>query len=152
MNMTPASPSHDKELVPRKLLFLTLGLMLASLVLVTTARLTDAPMSALPDMNAPIAAERLIILHGEMNGRATVLDQHGAVITRLAPDAGGFIAGMERVLARVRTQQGLPHELPVRLIRFESGRLALTDPHTDWRAELIGFGRDNTAAFAKLLH
>ena len=93
MNMTPASPSHDKELVPRKLLFLTLGLMLASLALVTTARLTDAPLSALPDMNAPIAAERLIILHGEMNGRATVLDQHGAVITRLAPDAGGFHRG-----------------------------------------------------------
>ena len=150
--MTTSPLPRDKELVPRKLLLLTLGMMLASLALVTTAKLTDAPMTALPDMNAPVAAERLIILHGEMNGRATVLDQHGQVITRLSPEAGGFIAGMQRALARVRTQHGLPQELPVRLIRFESGRLALTDPHTDWRAELIGFGRDNTAAFAQLLN
>lgn len=150
--MTTSPLPRDKELVPRKLLLLTLGMMLASLALVTTAKLTDAPMTALPDMNAPVAAERMIILHGEMNGRATVLDQHGQVITRLSPEAGGFIAGMQRALARVRTQHGLPQELPVRLIRFESGRLALTDPHTDWRAELIGFGRDNTTAFAQLLN
>jgi putative photosynthetic complex assembly protein len=39
----------------------------------------------------------------------------------------------------------------VRLIRFEDGRIALKDDLTGWRAELIGFGADNTAAFARLL-
>jgi hypothetical protein len=46
----------------------------------------------------------------------------------------------------------VPLQLPVRLVAFEDGRLALFDDATEWRAELIGFGRDNYAVFARLLN
>jgi hypothetical protein len=35
--------------------------------------------------------------------------------------------------------------------QHENGRLSIHDPSTGWRADLMGFGADNAAAFAKLL-
>lgn len=144
--------TEEKELIPRRLLNATIALVLSSLALVTAAKVFDAPIAATPDMAAPVAVERHIILDGQMNGSATVLDLNGAVIARFAPDKGGFIAGVNRALDQVRGQHGVGASLPVRLIRFEDGRLALVDDHTGWRAELIGFGPDNYAAFAQLLN
>ena len=150
--MSQAIHQGDKELIPRRLLIATIALMALSLAVVAFARVTDAPLTASPDMAAPIAAERQIILAGEMSGAATILDRHGAVIARLSPESGGFIAGVWRALTQVRGQRGVGASLPVRLIRFENGRLSLVDDHTGWRAELIGFGADNHAAFARLLN
>ncbi len=144
-------PSPDRELAPRRLRIATGLLMLTTLAIVTIARLTDAPLAATPAMDAPIAAEREIILHGEMSGAAIVMDTNGAVFARLSAQDGGFISGVWRALTQVRKQHRVPAGLPIRLIRFESGRLALVDDHTGWRAELIGFGPDNTRAFARLL-
>lgn len=144
--------NHDKELIPRRLLIATVALVLSTLALVTVAKVFDAPIAATPDMAAPVDRERLIILDGKMNGSATVLDVNGAVIAQFPPDKGGFIAGVKRALDQVRGQAGVGASLPVRLIRFENGRLALVDDHTGWRAELIGFGADNHAAFARLLN
>jgi hypothetical protein len=39
----------------------------------------------------------------------------------------------------------------VELMRHENGRFTISDPSTGWRADLMGFGRDNARAFAKLL-
>lgn len=142
----------ERELAPRRLRWATFALMLAVLALVTWARLTDAPLIAEPDMAAPIEAERQIILKGEMNGAARALDINGTVIARLAPEGGGFVSGVWRALTQVRKQHRVPAGLPIRLIRFKGGRLALVDDHSGWRVELIGFGPDNTRAFARLLH
>ena len=37
------------------------------------------------------------------------------------------------------------------LTRWDNGRLSLSDPLTDERIDVNGFGRDNLAAFARLL-
>jgi putative photosynthetic complex assembly protein len=64
---------------------------------------------------------------------------------------GGFINGVHRALERVRMQSKVAGNPPVRLVLFADGRLALRDPATGWRAELIGFGDDNRDAFLALL-
>lgn len=144
------TPPRDKEKIPRILVRAVGVLMLASLALASYARLTDAPLAAAPQ-EGPIAEAREIRIYAERTGAATVLDAYGGVIARLDPSDGGFIAGVARALAQVRKSQGVAADAAVRLVRYQDGRLALRDPHTGWRAELVGFGEDNAAAFAALL-
>lgn len=146
------SAAPEKELVPARLRWALVLLVTSVLAVVTFAKVTDAPMIAQPDMGAPVIAERSIILKGELSGAAWALDLNGTVIARLAPEGGGFISGVWRALTQVRKQHRVPVNLPIRLIRFEGGRLALVDDHTGWRAELVGFGQDNARAFARLLN
>ncbi|MBK1635343.1 photosynthetic complex assembly protein PuhC [Rhodovulum adriaticum] len=144
-------PQTEDEKVPSILLKGMFGVALFSLLIVTYAVVTDKPKAAMPDLDAPIAQEREIVLVGSMTGAATVYDTEGNVIHEYAADEGGFVAGIWRVLQRERGKIDAPMDAPVRLVRYESGRLSLFDDLTGWRAELVGFGADNTAAFALLL-
>ena len=78
-------------------------------------------------------------------------DEHGVVFADLGPTEAGFINGVYLALERARTQNAIEGDPPVRLVRFADGRLALRDPSTGWRAELIGFGDTNRDAFLALL-
>lgn len=142
---------RDREMIPKTLLRAMLALVVASLLIVTYARVTDRPLEATPPTGVAVAEERLILLHGDMSGAARVLDLNGAVIADLDPSKGGFISGVWRVLQRVRAQHQVALDAPVRLVRWEDGRLSILDDTTGWRAELTGFGADNLAAFARLL-
>lgn len=148
--MQSPTATPQKELVPRALLLAMALLVAGALALATYARVTDRPLEALP-ANGPISTEREIIIFAEMNGAAQVLDAGGMHIASLRPDRGGFVAGVQRALAHERGKHGVPEDTPVRLVRFEDGRLALFDDLTGWRMEIHGFGQDNTAAFARLL-
>ena len=75
----------------------------------------------------------------------------GTLLAALSPEAGGFIAGMHRVILRERTKHRVALEGPVTLQAFENGRMAIHDPSTGWGADLMGFGADNAGAFARLL-
>lgn len=142
---------QDRELVPRVLLRAMFGLVLAVLVLVSYARLTDRPLEAQPE-NGPVAQERVIHIFGTMAGSAKVLDASGTLIADLDTTQGGFIAGVWRSLNHERSKIDADLNAPVRLVQFTDGRLALFDDTTDYRVELVGFGADNTAAFARLLN
>ena len=92
-----------------------------------------------------------IFLSGDASGAARVLDAHGTVLADFASDKGGFVAGIERVIARERGKVGADAAAPV-LLRLRAGnRLSLYDPTTNWSAELMGFGADNLRTFARLL-
>ena len=153
--MSATDPRKKREqhgdMIPPFLLRGLFALVLFALLIVTYARLTDRPLSALPSQSEPIVAEREIVLVGSMTGAATVYDAEGNVIHEFAADEGGFIAGIWRGRQRERGKIDAPMDVPVRLVRYESGRLSLYDDLTGWRAELIGFGADNAAAFARLL-
>ena len=155
MTMTPEQKlvRRDKEMIPRVLIRAMFILCVSVLIIVTYARLTERPPSALPPTEAqvPPVAERVIRIFGSMDGSARVLDLDGNVIATLPADQGGFVAGVYRVLERERGAVGLSGSDPIRLVRFSDGRIALRDDLTDFRAELIGFGADNTAVFARLL-
>lgn len=141
---------RDREMIPTVLLRAMLFLVLACLAIVAFARLSDRPLEAqFPPM--PILEERVIVIYGEMNGAAKVLDANGSLIADLSPEEGGFVAGMTRALARERTKIGVTDTAPVRLVRYADGHIALIDDFTGWEAQIIGFGKDNTAAFERLL-
>lgn len=148
-NRRPLHPEDEK--IPPYLLKGMLALCLVALLIASYARLTDRPLEAMPDLAEPVAQERQIVLEGSMTGAATVYDTDGNVIHEFPADKGGFVAGIWRVLQRERGKIDAPMDAPVRLVRYESGRLSLFDDLTGWRAELMGFGTDNTAAFARLL-
>lgn len=141
---------EDRELVPRILLRAVGLLILTVLVMVSWARFTGQTPMAMPEEGL-IVQERQLYLFGEMSGAVKVLDAQGSVIADLGPGEGGFIAGVSRSLTLKRRQAGVDPAMPVRLVQFEDGHLGLRDDATGWRAELIGFGKDNTAAFARLL-
>lgn len=144
---------RDREMVPRVLVRAVAILCVSVLLIVAYARLTDRPLAAMPPPVAevPVAEERLIRIFGELDGSARVMTPDGTVIVTLGPDQGGFVAGIHRVLERERGAMGLPAEAPIRLVRFSDGRIGLRDPLTDFRAELQGFGADNTRVFARIL-
>ena len=144
---------RDKEMVPTILVRAMFILCLCVLLIVTYARLTDRPLEATPPpvSEVPAVQERVIRLYGQMDGSARVLDTHGNVIASLSPEEGGFVAGIYRVLERERGAVGLSASEPIRLVRFSDGRIGLRDDYTDFRAELVGFGADNEAVFARLL-
>jgi putative photosynthetic complex assembly protein len=140
-------------MVPTILVRAMFVLCLCVLIIVSYARITDRPLSATPPTleEAPVVQERMIRIFGEMDGSARVLDMNGNLVADFAPDQGGFVAGIYRVLERERGAVGLDASEPIRLVRFSDGRIGLRDDHTDFRAELFGFGADNEAVFARLL-
>jgi len=75
----------------------------------------------------------------------------GAVIAAYQADEGGFVRGSLRAFDRMRDVAAAPKDAPYRLIRWESGRVSLSDTATGERIYLDAFGRDNAAAFAALL-
>ncbi|MEX1235953.1 MAG: photosynthetic complex assembly protein PuhC [Roseovarius sp.] len=138
------------EMVPRFMVIAMFTLMGLTLGLAGYAQLTDMPKSGVL-VEAPIEAERVIKMVGTRDGNVTVLDAQGNVIALSSEDKMGFVGVVWRVLARHRYVQGVPDTDPVWLIRRENGNIAIQDTATDWSIELIGYGADNVAAFAKLV-
>ena len=141
---------RDKEMIPMVLVRAMFGLTFLVLLIVTYASVTDRPLEALPPV-ADVAIERTLVLKGDMSGAAQVFDDQGQIIADLDPTQGGFVSGVYRVLERERTKHQVSLDAPVRLVAFDNGRLMIFDDTTGWRADLMGFGADNHAAFAKLL-
>lgn len=139
------------EMIPTVMLRLMFALVLAVLALVTVATLSGRPLESTPAYDTAVIRERLIYLSGDTTGAATVRDETGAVLFEFSPEKGGFIAGIERVIHRERMLRGITENGPVLLQLREGNRLSITDPTTDWTAELMGFGATNIRSFARLL-
>ena len=146
----PAAPAHDKELVPRAMVRAMLLLCLTVLGLVAVARFTDRPVTSAPPTGR-IAYERTVFLSGDLSGAATVRSLGGDVLAEMSPEEGGFISGVWRVIRRERVKKRTALDGPVKLIRYDSGRISIFDPSTGWGADLMGFGIDNARAFGRLL-
>ncbi len=142
---------RDREMIPTVLLRAMLFLVLACLVIVGFARLTDRPLEATRPTDVPVVAERNLILFADMSGAVRVLDTTGTVVADLAPEQGGFISGVGRAVARERGKIGAPADAPIRLVQYADGHLSLYDDQTGWSMQIAGFGADNKAAFAALM-
>ncbi|KIN69968.1 putative photosynthetic complex assembly protein [Sulfitobacter noctilucicola] len=141
---------RDREMVPRILVIAMFGLMALTLAIVTFARLTEQPLRGVPAESA-IVAERPITLIGARSGGVTVEDANGTEIAWSFKDKAGFIDVIWVSVARERKVQGITGNPPLRLVRRANGHTAIIDPATGWSIELIGYGQDNIAAFARLL-
>ena len=140
----------ERELVPRLFVRAMFGMVMLCLVMVSAYRWLDGPVQyTAPD--SPVVIEKTLFLEGAMSGAAKVFAEDGTVIADYSPEEGGFISGIWRVLQRERTKARVDLNGPVIVRARENNRLEIFDPSTGWGADLMGFGADNSAAFARLL-
>lgn len=142
--------ARDKDMVPRILIQAMFGLMLASLALVSYARITDMPRTGVPTAGN-IVSERSVSFEGDRNFGIKVLDGTGATIANSTADKAGFIDVVWVAMMRERTMARVDATAPFRIVRREGGRTDVIDDTTGWQLELVGYGPDNIAAFARLL-
>jgi putative photosynthetic complex assembly protein len=141
---------RDREMVPKVLVRAMFGLMAASVALVGYAQWADVPLSGVaPD--SPVVQERMITLTGDHAAGYAVIDDSGQQIAHSKDDKNGFIDVIASSIKRERETNGYALNDPLRLVRRENGKTAVIDPTTGWKIELIGYGKDNVAAFASLI-
>ncbi len=142
--------ANEHELVPRFLVRAMFALVMTCLIMVSVYRWMDGPVRYTPP-DSPIVIEKTLFLEGAMSGAATVFAEDGTLIAEYTPEEGGFLSGIWRVLQRERTKARVDLNGPVIVRARENNRLEIFDPSTGWGADLMGFGADNSAAFARLL-
>lgn len=149
MSHTPPLRHHDTNTLAPPFFIKGLFFLAAlSLAMVTWARLTDQPLSAVPP-DAEVVHERTIRLMGGGAQAVTVLDENGTVLADMAH--GGFVTVIQNGLQRTRLVHGVPADLPIRIVAYANGRLTAHDDVTGWSVELGSFGGDNRAAFERLI-
>ena len=147
--VTPALPvNREREMIPRTLLWAMLALALASLGLASFSVLSTRPHVGVP-VPGKIAAQRSFILEGLTAQAVVVRDPDGTVLMDLPH--GGFITVIQSAMARAREVARVEGNPPMRVVKYDNGRLVAEDPVTGWTAELYAFGQDNKAAFERLL-
>lgn len=148
MSVTYTRPSDDPDKIPAPLLRAILALVLTSLLLVSYAVYSGRAHVGVPK-SAEVVQERSIILQGGGAQAVTVLDTDGNVLIDLPH--GGFITVIQNAMERARLTAGVDKLLPLRIVRYENGRLSAVDDHSGWSAELGAFGSDNRVAFERLM-
>ena len=143
--------AEENKMLPRVLIRGVLALIAATMAIAVYARVVDMPLAATPPISAPVAETQFLLTSDGGSGAVQVRDLDGTLLADLKPEEGGFIAGVHRVIIRERTKHRAALNGPVTLTAFENGRMAITDPTTGGRADLMGFGADNASAFAQLL-
>ncbi len=153
--MTALTPEQklaerDKEMIPLVLIRAMFALALFSLVLVAYARLTDRPLVGVPP-SGQIVAETVFTFEHFPSGEVQVIGTDGSVLASSRDDRSGFIEVIWRVQDRARMLAAYQGDAPVKVVRFDTGRIAIIDTATQSQVELSGYGADNVAAFASLL-
>ncbi len=141
---------RDKEMVPRILVQGMFALMLASLGIVAYAQWAQVPNRGVL-VEAPVVQSLDIVMTGDRNGIYQVMATDGTLLASSADHKAGFIGVIGRVVDRKRLVYGLSSEQPLQVVRRENGNIAIIDKTTAMSVELIGYGADNVAAFARLL-
>jgi putative photosynthetic complex assembly protein len=137
-----------REIIPTALLYGMVALALSALAIVSFAVATDRPAVGVPAAGIAVQ-ERHLILEGKSAQAVVVKDTDGTVLMDLAH--GGFVTVIQSAMARARLVARVEGNPPMRLVRYDNGRLVAEDPATGWSAELYAFGQDNKAAFERLL-
>jgi len=141
---------RDKEMVPRFLVQAMFGLMAASLALVAYAQWFDVPDKGVL-IEAPVVQSLEIVMQGDRSGIYEVTTLDGTLLASSSDEKAGFIGVIGRVIDRERLVHDLSGNAPITVVRRENGNIAVVDDSTDLSVELIGYGKDNVAAFARLL-
>jgi putative photosynthetic complex assembly protein len=102
-------------------------------------------------VEAPVVQSLEIVMTGDRSGVYTVHDSDGRLLATSSDEMAGFIGVIGRVFDRDRQVAGVVDNPSLLVVRRENGNVAIIDRSIDLSVELIGYGTDNVAAFAKLL-
>ena len=138
------------EKIPRAMLRLTFVFVVFVLIAVSVARVSGLSLVGIPPQSE-IVAKASLYLFSEKNGVVRVLSSEGVLLANLSGEEGGFVSGVARTVDNERRKQGVELNAPIEVIWRENGRISVYDPSTAWQADLMGFGADNSRAFAMLL-
>jgi putative photosynthetic complex assembly protein len=141
---------RDREMVPKTLVRAMFALMVSATALVGYASYTDRPALAVAP-HSDIVREVSVTLDGSRSTGVKVLDTQGNLLARSNEEKNGFIDVVWVSVMRERLISDVPSNEPLRVVRRQNGHVAVLDDTTGWKIELIGYGKDNVAAFAKLL-
>lgn len=141
--------ARDRDMIPKGLRRAMVALALSSLAIVSYARLTDRPLEGVPETR-PIVAERLLAFHHAEDRRVRVLED-GREVALMTGESAGFIDAYTAALERRRVVSRADPLAPIRVARFDNGRVVLIDPETGWRVDPFYFGPSSEAAFAAFL-
>jgi len=100
--------------------------------------------------HSDVVQEVSVTLLGTRSEGVGVFDTNGRQLAHSNDDKKGFIDVIWVAVTRARLVQDVPSDAPVRVVRRENGNIGILDDTTGWKIELIGYGKDNVAAFAKL--
>jgi putative photosynthetic complex assembly protein len=136
--------------LPRGLLLGAGALVVASLLLVSIARLTGYK-PAQPPVSTVVDSYDLRFVD-RSDGAVLIYDANGdALVDTLPPGSNGFVRGVLRGLVRERNADHVGPTPPFRLTRWADGRLSLDDPSTGRHVDLEVFGPTNAGDFATIL-
>lgn len=141
---------RDKEMVPTFLVKAMFALMISTVALVAYAQWADVPDQGVL-VEAPIVDSVNVTLTGDRNGLYQVFDENGDLLVTSADNAMGFIGVIGRAVDREREIRGITADAPITVVRRENGNIAIIDESAAMNVELIGYGKDNVAAFAQFL-
>jgi putative photosynthetic complex assembly protein len=143
-------PDNTIEQRARLPIVMAVALLCAVVALVAISRFSERDLVGQPEQTE-ILAERIIFLDGDLNGAARVTAENGDVIAEFGPGEAVFISTIARVIDRERATHNADAKGPVHLRKRAPNKLVLFDPATGDETELSGFGKDNIAAFQRLL-
>jgi putative photosynthetic complex assembly protein len=144
-------PTHaDPNVVPARMIALLGGLILLSLVLAATARLTGVGATRIAE---PVGGIHVDLRFEDLpGGGIRVVDVAAVLPPQVIPPASdGFVRVALRSLARERPAVGASADTPFRLGRLDNGRLWLRDLATGRLLYLDAYGADNAKSFGKLI-
>lgn len=135
---------------PAKMLLAALALVVFTTCAIIFGQTTGLGLVK-QEVGTPTAIRDIVLARGD-GDLVVVRDANtGDDIISYGPTAGGFVRGSLRAFERMRTVAAVPVETPYRLIKWDTGRVSLSDTATGERIYLEAFGRDNAAAFAALI-
>tara|TARA_E500000081_G_C6035042_1_gene306530 strand:- start:304 stop:795 length:492 start_codon:yes stop_codon:yes gene_type:complete len=150
MQQRQTNNRRDHDHVPIFLVRAMFGLMALVTVAVAVAQWVDLPQSGVL-VEAPEKRVLMVQLHAQREGVTEVLALDGKRIASSSEPLNGFIDVIGRAMTRARVVRGVGDSVPFKLVERINGRIAIIDTGTGQVVELIGYGADNVAAFAKLV-
>ena len=147
-NLAEQMKLRDREMVPRVLVRAMFALMVFSVALTAFAVWTDRPKVGQLTL-APVAETRDVTFVPAGDGFA-LRGADGAVLAASDEARAGFIAVIGRLLDRERARRGADLAAPVTILKRENGGIGISDPESGFSVELVGYGADNVAAFARV--
>jgi len=145
-----AMQNRPSEKIPKAMLRMMFALVVFILISVSVARVSGLSLVG-TSPQSEVVAKASLYLFSEKSGYVRVLSSGGVLLANLSGEEGGFVSGVARAVDQERRKQGVELNAPIEVIWRENGRISVYDPSTAWQADLMGFGADNSRAFAMLL-